>query len=580
MQAWLIFLILPLALFLFSAAKARSTNRTFIDFLNPKDVATSTDFGDSSTAYGLQVASLSFFVALGFFAPLAGLINALAWLGGILLLFAFTKKIKPLVKGNTTIHGLIGAAHNSEILRIVASLVTIAGFMGFFVIELVFGTLILSAYGLSQTQIFAFVFSFGCFIAMYYSVGGHLSVFRTDQYQLAFAYFGLAVVFSWLAFHSFEPAVFWGFCVPFLLVSSLALIFAASSFSGWFEGSPHKVLKAPALPSALIKMTGVAFLVLSIGIILYGATTNMVSEQMAAAGDSNLTEAGTFFDHLWKLGDLGWLDIVSTFVLVPLVWQLSDTSNWHRIAGVIETDKENARLVDVHLRSGFRTYMRQSPATIIMTLVLGMGMFFVVGSSLGDDPYQAIYVFSSNLTASTFLIDHIVAIVFVVGVFSIMLSTADSLLSSSVFSFIYDTNPRTRALVDRYPYRNGSSVVDDKDNAHLSKMAKSVAFLFVVSALISYYILDYYSQYIVSILFAAFSAQISLAPAVVASLFLPNKASALFATLSVGCGAAVGIVVGILGAVMFESLIYLAPLFSFTTSILIYVAGLALAQQK
>lgn len=101
-----------------------------------------------------------------------------------------------------TLHGYLGERYNSRTLEVVASLVTLTGFLGTFVAELAWGSAVFKMFSPNPLIVGAILTGMAIVIAIYLVRAGQLNAMRTDQVQLIFTYFGslaLGVALIWLA---------------------------------------------------------------------------------------------------------------------------------------------------------------------------------------------------------------------------------------------------------------------------------------------------------------------------------------------------------------------------------------------
>lgn len=220
-------IIIPLLIYLFAALSAKQELIQHPDdyFAAFKKVG-KTEFTSSSIAYGFQVSTIYPFLFWGasmfLFVPF---VNALFWGVGIFLFYLSFDRVSKYLGNGKTLHGLIGETYGQN-ARIVASLLTIVGFIGYIIAELWFGSRVLLSIFPNNNWLYIAVFVFILFIAIYLFKSGQVSSIRTDQLQLTFTYFGIFGIVIYLLYLVFSKGFFiggelsWGL----LLISFLASI--------------------------------------------------------------------------------------------------------------------------------------------------------------------------------------------------------------------------------------------------------------------------------------------------------------------------------------------------------------------
>jgi len=181
----IVIVLLPLLIYLIAALSVKKS-----EIKHPDDYFAAfrkvgkTEFTSSSIAYGFQVSTIYPFLFWGasmfLFVPF---VNALFWGVGILLFYFSFKKISRFLGSGKTLPGLIGDTYGNN-ARLIASLLTILGFIGYIVAELWFGSRVLLAIFPNNNWIYISTFIFVFFIAFYLFKSGQLSSIRTDQLQL------------------------------------------------------------------------------------------------------------------------------------------------------------------------------------------------------------------------------------------------------------------------------------------------------------------------------------------------------------------------------------------------------------
>ena len=162
------------------------------------------------------------------------------------------------------------------------------------------------------------------------------------------------------------------------------------------------------------------------------------------------------------------------------------------------------------------------------------------------------------------IIQSLVASLFVAGIVAAMLSTADSFLMGSAFTLAYDLAPCA----------SGSDTgKTGHDSRRALRFGRIAAVAFIVVGLAAYWIASIFGFDILSILFGAFAAQVSLFPAVFGTILLRERApSGRWAFLSIIAGFIAGLI-AVVVAMNDPTWALYPPLFALGASIPVYAAG-------
>ena len=144
-----------------------------------------------------------------------------------------------------------------------------------------------------------------------------------------------------------------------------------------------------------------------------------------------------------------------------------------------------------------------------------------------DDVFS-ILTFIPSVLSEDSVFGSIVAALFIASIFSLLLSTVDSLLATGVFTVVYDVS-KYRDLVDRDLYSNDSSrTISVSKSDEIKRFSVYVASGIISVSLISYYALNFVGFDPMQLLFGAFSAQVALAPVVIFSFIFDRKKCAAY----------------------------------------------------
>ena len=97
-------------------------------FLNPQGAVSPAAFANASSAYNFQVASISFFIFLGFVSPLAAILNVLFWGAGIFWFRKYSNKLTPLFIGKYSLPAFLGDKFGDSRVRTGARQIALRGF--------------------------------------------------------------------------------------------------------------------------------------------------------------------------------------------------------------------------------------------------------------------------------------------------------------------------------------------------------------------------------------------------------------------------------------------------------------------
>ena len=301
----------------------------------------------------------------------------------------------------------------------------------------------------------------------------------------------------------------------------------------------------------------IAFVVL-IGAILAVAT--VITTLTASRSSGAATKQVPLFDF-----SQGLLNLLS-LALLPLFWQFIDIPMWQRLAAV-KTSGENQEERPQEIRRGLLRFAFESPATWILAIILGISLRYI-DIGVNDENIWSVFGAFPFLLAQASpqlgVLGTILGVVFFLAVVATMLSTADSMLMSSIFVASRDlAKPR---LAGRHP-----SIKEDISLARLTSYAVITCSIGIIWAQVLLE-LD-----IVSILMGAYSAQLSLAPAVLGVLLLGSrKATGMWALASLIGGLCLSSFATI-NALMNQAWQLYPPLFALGASFSIYIVGVVMA---
>lgn len=542
----ILIIFIPLLIYLFAALNVKKDIIKHPDdyFVAFKKVG-KTEFTSSSIAYGFQVSTIYPFLFWGasmfLFVPF---VNAIFWGIGIMLFYFSFNKISNYLGKGKTLHGLIGETYGQK-ARVVASILTIIGFIGYIIAELWFGSRVLLAIFPDNNWIYISVFIFIFFIAIYLFKAGQISSIRTDQLQLTFTYFGIFGIIIYLLFFIFNNGFIiggelsWGLLFLSILSPIILLIRRANfiSLSSFFD----KIL------NVIIVVFFLSILVLSTLLIIKNSQSFNVNN----------------FFNLEGFGVAGLL----TLILLPLSWQFVDLTNWQRLLSV-KKGKSNSK-INQNIKKGLLNFAIESPFTWILFIVFGL----LITVSFPNWKFEDILIdFPKQLINSNTFYEQVLGYTFIVSIISIMLSTIDSFFMGIAFTYTYDINSKSRNLIE------SQKEIDTDSTKQILKKGKYFGFFSVLISLILFIFFDKNikggGDLFINLLLTFYSAALSFLPLIIGMLFLKKKPNPIWALASMLIGATVGIGIGFYATLYNPAFAWYPVIISIVLSTFIYSIGL------
>lgn len=516
-----------------------------------------TAFSSSSIAYAFQVSTIFPFLLWGasrFY--LVPAVNTICWGVGIYLFYLSFDRYKEFIGTDVTLHGFLGAKYG-RLVRIIASWLTIVGFLGFATAETYFGSRVLLSIIPNKDIFYFLIVGALLFVYGYIAYGGQVSSLRTDQLQLVIAYVGvfglLLYLLSLCARHSTRASggLFVGLLL-LLIYIPVILIYRRCRFIRLSEND----LPFTRHINGLLNFIIVALLLM----IVVAAAATAIRGRFDFAGG-----------RILNLEGFGVPGLLSLMVL-PLSWQFVDLTNWQRLLAVKADDGKDLANMYSNIRRGLLIYSIESPFTWIIFLFFGL---LVVSAFSGFTFNDLLVDFPRQLMTSGFIVERAFGYIFIVSILAIMLSTVDSFIVGAMFTFVYDSYAPSRRLLDRgrteaVPYHRGVNV-------------GRIFGLIIV--LLGAFLLILFDRHIksggelfINLLLAFYSAQLSFVPLVLGILFLKVHPSPVWANISMIAGAIGGISLGIYAVIWDISLAWYPILVCIALSGSIYLTGLAVKQ--
>lgn len=503
-----------------------------------------TEFTSSSVAYGFQVSTIYPFLFWGasmfLFVPF---INAIFWGVGILLFYLSFNKISKYLGKGKTLHGLIGKTYGNK-ARVVASYLTILGFVGYIIAELWFGSRVLLAVFPSNNWIYFSAFIFVFIISIYLFKEGQISSIKTDQLQLTFTYLGVFGIIIYLLYATFKNgqeisgALNWGLII--IIVLAFLILFI-------------RKLKFIKIFSAIDNILNIVVSLLFASIIILGV--------MLLFNNGSNFQLGNFVN----LEGFGYLGLISLIIL-PLSWQFVDLTNWQRILSV-KNDK--SEIVNKSIKNGLLTFSIESPFTWILFIIFGLLISTVYSNLTFED---ILIDFPKQMINSESTFETIIGYTFIVSIISIMLSTIDSFIMGIAFTYTYDINSKSKKLID------ANKTLEKNQLDSILAKGKTFGFITVLLSIGLFVVFDKYvkggGDLFINLLLTFYTASLSFLPLVLGLIFLKKRGSENWAIASMLLSSTISIGLGVYAVIFNPDYAWYPIIVCTFLSFLIYFLGL------
>ena len=367
MTALAVVLVLsPVLVYLVAALIEKRRVVASSEFFLAAGQVSSFEFANSSIGYGFQIASVSIFFAWGYLYGFGALVNPVFWGVGIALFGWLLPRMASYLGSGKTLHGYLGERYNSRTLEVVASLVTLIGFLGTFVAELAWGSAVFKMFSPNPLIVGAILTGMAIVIAIYLVRAGQLNAMRTDQVQLIFTYFGflaLGVALIWLAATGDADAK----AMSFILSAALALCLVIMAIMIWRQieverrlATSERFALTQFVRPVLLALLAVAVFMLAANLFRSWPGGDSVRTAVTLPGFFNLSQ--------------GTANLLS-LALLPLLWQFVDVTMWQRLAAVQlppQTGSLHERLRPI--RVGLQRFAFESPVTWLFAIIIGIAL--------------------------------------------------------------------------------------------------------------------------------------------------------------------------------------------------------------
>ncbi len=504
----ILFVVAPLAIYLIVALRKTKQEITADEFFEARGLISPSEFANTSVAYGFQIASVSVFFAWGFIYGLGAIVNPLFWGFGIILFMVVCGRLGDFFGTTQTLHGFLRQRYNSRAIAVVASIMTLIGFLGAFTAELVWGSYALAIISPDPWFIGVSMTIMAAIVAWYVTRAGHLSVVKTDQYQLVFAHlsFVVLVVFLVTLLHwKDDEAGAIGFLLSVATAVMLALVAISIIRQLRDKDTPTSPDTGRTISLIILSIVILGGIVSIVNVVLFSSSLDAMS---TAVADRRLYD--------FNQGALN----LASLALLPLCWQFADVTMWQRLGAVRLPPADRPNRFSA-IKKGLLRYAIESPITWILAIVAGVALRYagigVTEESIWNGLAEIPIAISNADTPAGSIIQLLVASLFAAGIVAAMLSTADSFLIGSAFTIAYDLAPRVT---------DSETDTIAQNPRRALRLGRIAVIIFIVAGLVSYWIASLFGFDILSVLFGAFAAQVSLFPAVFGAIILRNRAPA------------------------------------------------------
>lgn len=188
-------ILLPAVLYFYLAVKANRSMRDFATFFPLSKFVGGDEFGRSTAAAGVSLATV--LLALVNLAPFIGIglfVTISSYVASFVLLYWCAPRILAANPDNDTIQAYLGKAYDSRLLERVSVLFSFIGIVSIFAMELLVGVTVLEPFMGERVYIFSALYL--VFIVGYSIIGGFRAVVAAEQYQIIFIIAGVLALLS------------------------------------------------------------------------------------------------------------------------------------------------------------------------------------------------------------------------------------------------------------------------------------------------------------------------------------------------------------------------------------------------
>ncbi len=547
---------IPLAIYLAAAFSVAKKDITSPDdyFVAFKKVGV-TAFSSSSVAYNFQVSTIYPFLFWGISnIYLIPSVNTFCAGLGIIIFWMCYPKYKHFIGRDITLHGILGERYGN-VVRVVASYMTIVAFLGFAISETYFGSKVLLSFVEDKNTAYLIVCGVLILVYVYIAYGGQVSSIRTDQLQLIISYlgvFGLMLYFLYLTITASSA-------IPIVL--SYGLLILSTYIVVIFVMRRFQFIKINEDNSRLNNLTNKTlniFVVIAFLLLLCFSMFTFLTKQQ-------IVDAKPFFS-IQGFGVCGLLSLI----LLPMSFQFVDLSNWQRLLSVKGGTDGSGIELEKNIKRGLLTYAFESPFTWVIFIFFGL----LTVSALPYFPVKDLLIdIPKRLITSPIVLQKILGYVFILSIISIMLSTIDSFLMGIIFTFVYDSYPKTRKILDA-----NDATLKIKNHKTIINTGKKFGLLAIIVGVALFIVFDRNisngGEMFINLLLSFYAAQLGFLPHILGILFFKRHPSTPWAIASMLSGSIAGIGIGIFAVIAKPEWAWYPILICLGLSFSIYFLGL------
>lgn len=559
----IIIILIPLLIYVIGALSVRRKGLTHPDdfFVAYKKVG-ETAFSSSSIAYAFQVSTIYPFLLWGaskfYFVPL---VNTICWGLGIFLFYLSYNRYKHFIGKDLTLHGFLGEKYGLSV-RVIASYITIIAFLGFAISETYFGSKVLLSIVDNKITFYGIIIFSLFFVYGYIAYGGQVSSIRTDQLQLIISYIGIFGLFIYFVYLIIANGI------NISVTLSIGLLILSIYIIAIFIFRKFKFIKFSEKDSVSNKLLNKGLNVL---VIIFFTAVSVLSIYTFFTSNVITDNSDTLFFNVEGFGIAG----LFSLIILPLCFQFVDLSNWQRLLSVKPDNAANKMGINRNIRKGLLTYAVESPFTWLIFVFFGL----LTITALPNFTFQDLLIdIPKQLINSHRFLQEILGYTFIVSILAIMLSTIDSFIMGIIFTYVYDSNPISRKLLD------------EKNTAKIKSNYKSIinkgrlfGFFAIIIGLTFFIFFDQNvkngGELFINLLLAFYSAQLSFFPLIFGLLFFKKQPTKFWANLSMILGAFFGISIGVYSVLFKPEFAWYPILVCFIVSSLIYGLGLIVSSK-
>lgn len=486
---------LPILVYFAVGLRRSSKAKNLSDYFIYSADASPRDYANTSIGYALQVQAIFLFAYWTLVYGLGALWTPIFWGLGFLVLVALLARFELYRKENRqtpeTLHEFLASRHSApRRLRILAAVATILGLGGAMVVEIGYCTQVYYAMSVKEQEWFQA--SFLIIGAAYIVYNGYKAEVNTERVQVPLAYVcfiaillcTLPSIWTFAGRHFYSETWY-----LFLAVAILMII-------GKLQVGLRDAVSDPQIWIPILAL---------VGLLVINPWASPVSWLVAGHAHPSGGIAAPLTSQVKAQGVIGLLSLL----LANALWMPVDLSTWQRVASVKGSDNDSYDAFKSLKKATLRV-MIESPVSwclgIVLGLIIGGGGFLGAGHDAGS----GVTDFAKRLATQSIpgLIPHEgvwLYLVLVMASVAFMLSTINPIISTISFTAYMDL-PKGR--------KSGGA------RRGTLRGAKLWASLTVVFSFIAFYLLtSKFGAKLPELMYAAFSSQLSLFPAVIFALY-------------------------------------------------------------